>query len=179
MRILMMLLPEADLNAAKGDPAIPLERAAGPYFVFRDANVEVVLASSAGGSPLMTFTGGASATAELARRFRQDTMAIDEFSDTISLDRVYADDFDAAFCVGLPGAVWRPELRTAAGALVARLLAAGKPVAVMPSGIDLASDGTSAGLLITADETKSSIAIAQALLGAIGQSHSKPDRSLP
>ncbi|WP_426407822.1 transporter [Bradyrhizobium ganzhouense] len=159
------------MTVAKGDPAVRFEHAAGPYFVFRGANVEVVLASPSGGSPLMEPAGDSGASTDLMQRFRRDGIAIDEFSDTVSLDRVYADDFDAAFCVGLPGAVWRPELHTTAGALIAKLLAAGKPVAVMPSGIDLAPVGTGAGLLIIGDETKSSIAIARALLGAIGQSH--------
>ena len=121
----MILIPEADVTVANGDPAIRLERAAGPYFVFRDANVEVVLASPAGGSPLMEPAGDSNASTELMQRFRRDGTAIDEFSDTVSLDRVYADDFDAALCVGLPGAVWRPEPRTTAGVLIAKLLAAG------------------------------------------------------
>jgi hypothetical protein len=179
MRILMILIPEADATVAKGDSAIRLERAAGPYFVFRDANVDLVLASTAGGSPLMQFAGDDSATTDLVQRFRRDGMAIDAFSDTISLDQVYPEDFDAAFCIGLPEAVWRPEQRNLAGALIARLLAAGKPVAVMPSGVDLAPNGTGDGLLIVGDASKSSIPIARALLGAIERSHIKPERNVP
>src|ERR1700733_11315180 len=138
MRILMILIPENNASNAKSDPAVRLERAAGPYYVFRDADVEVVLASPDGGSPLLEFAGDSNASTELIRRFRQDRIAIDEFTDTISLDQVYTDDFDAAFCVGLPGSIWRPEHRHSAGALISRLLDAGKPVAILPSGIDLA-----------------------------------------
>jgi hypothetical protein len=178
MRILMILIPESDMPDGKGDPAVRLERAAGPYYVFRDADVEVVLASSGGGSPRMEFTDG-STTSELMPRFRQDRIAADEFNDTIGLGQVYTEDFDAAFCVGVPGSIWQPEHTNTAGALIARLLDAGKPVAVMPSGVDLAPKGASDGLLIVGDGSKSSIPVARALLGAIGRSPTKPERNQP
>jgi putative intracellular protease/amidase len=177
MRILMILIPESDASAAKGDPAVRIERAAGPYYVFRDADIEVVLASPDGGSPAMEFPAN-SASTNVMQRLRQDRLAIDEFSDTISLDQVYADDFDAALCVGLPGSIWRPEHQSAAGALISRLLDAGKPVAVIPSGVDLVPKGTGDGLLIVGDGSKSSIPIAQALMGALKRSQIKPERNM-
>jgi putative intracellular protease/amidase len=177
MRILMILIPENDVSAAKSDPAVRLERAAGPYYVFRDADVEVVLASPNGGSPLMEFSDS-NASTEVMQRFRQDRMAVDEFSDTLSLDQVYPDDFDAALCVGLPGSIWQPQHQSTAGALISRLLDAGKPVAVMPSGIDLVPKGTGDGLLIVGDGSKSSIPIAEALMGALKRSQIKPERNM-
>lgn len=166
MRILMILIPESDVPG-KGDPAVRLERAAGPYFAFRDADFEVVLASPNGGAPAMEMTNIGSASAATLQRFRQDSLALDEFSDTLGLDQVYPDDFDAAFCVGLPGSIWRPEHKSSAGALIARMLEAGKPVAVMPSGIDLTPKGAGEGLLIVGDHSKSPVPIAQALIGAV------------
>jgi hypothetical protein len=179
MRILMILIPESDASGGKGDPAVRLERAAGPYYVFRDADVEVVLASPGGGSPLMEFADGNTTASELMQRFRQDRIAADEFSDTVRLEQVYTEDFDAAFCVGLPGSIWQPEHRNTAGALIARLLDAGKPVAVMPSGVDLAPKGAGDGLLIVGDGSKSPIPVAHALLGAMGRSPIKPERNMP
>jgi hypothetical protein len=179
MRILMILIPESDAPDSKSDPAVRLERAAGPYYVFQDADVEVVLASPDGGAPLMEMASGSEASTEIMQRFRQDRIAIDEFSDTLSLDQVYTDDFDAAFCVGLPGSIWRPEHKSSAGALISRLLDAGKPVAVMPSGIDLAPKGAGEGLLIVGDGSKSPIPAAEALMGAIRRSQIKPERNVP
>jgi putative intracellular protease/amidase len=173
MRILMILIPDSSPDG-KGDPAVRLQHAAGPYYAFRDAGVEVVLASPDGGSPLMEFAGDNETSLKVVQRFRHDKIAIDEFSDTLSLDQVYTDDFDAAFCVGLPGSIWRPEHRSSAGALISRLLDAGKPVAVMPSGIDLAPKGTSEGLLIVGDGSNSQIPAAQALMSAV-----KPERNMP
>ncbi len=111
----------------------------------------------------MTNIGSTSA----ATRFRQDSLALDEFSDTLGLDQVYPDDFDAAFCVGLPDSIWRPEHKSSAGALIARMLDVGKPVAVMPSSIDLTPKGAGEGLLIVGDYSKSPVPIAQALIGAV------------
>jgi len=179
MRILMILIPENDVPEGLSDPAVRLERAAGPYYVFQDADIEVVLASPEGGSPLMEFAGVSAASTEVAQRFRQDRSALEEFSDTLSLDQVYPDDFDAAFCVGLPGSIWRPEHGSTAGTLISRLLDAGKPVAVMPSGVDLAPKGTGEGLLIVGDGSMSSIAAARALIGAITRSQIKPERNVP
>jgi hypothetical protein len=166
MRILMILIPESDVPG-KGDPAVRLERAVGPYFAFRDADFEVVLASPNGGALLMEMTDIWGVSASTMQRFRQDSPALDEFSDTLGLDQVYPDDFDAAFCVGLPGSIWRPEHKSSAGALIARMLEAGKPVAVMPSGIDLTPKGAGEGLLIVGDHSKSPVPIAQALIGAV------------
>jgi hypothetical protein len=47
------------------------------------------------------------------------------------------------------------------------MLDAGKPVAVMPSGIDLTPKGAGEGLLIVGDHSKSPVPIAQALIGAV------------
>jgi hypothetical protein len=173
----MMLIPETDIAAADGDAAVRLARAAGPYFVFRDADVEVVLAAPGGGSPLMEFADDDDASNEVLRRLRSDRTAADEFSDTVSLDQVYPDDFDAAFCIGLPGAIWRSGHHHSPGALIARLLGAGKPVAIMPSGIELAPMGAGNGLLIVGDISKSSVPIAYALLGALKSSQIKTERN--
>jgi hypothetical protein len=174
----MILIPDSDAPDGRGDPAARFERAAGPYYAFQDANVEVVLASPDGGAPLMESAGGGEASTEIMQRFRQDRTAIDEFSDTLSLEQVYADDFDAAFCVGLPGSIWRPEHKSSAGALISRLLDAGKPVAVMPSGVDLAPKGAGEGLLIVGDGSKSPIPAALALMAAIRRSQIKPERDM-
>jgi putative intracellular protease/amidase len=173
----MILIPESDAAGSNGDPAVRLERAAGPFYAFQDADAEVVLASPDGGSPSMEFASQGEGATALMQRFKQDRTAMDEFSDTLCLDQVYAEDFDAAFCVGLPGSIWRPEHRSSAGALISRLLQAGKPVAVLPSGVDLAPNGAGEGLLIVGDSSNSPILAAQALMGAVRQLQIKPERN--
>ncbi len=79
----------------------------------------------------------------------------------------------------MPGSIWRPEHASTAGALISRLLDAGKPVAVMPSGVDLAPKGAGEGLLIVGDSSPSSIPAAHALIGAVRRSQIKPERNVP
>jgi hypothetical protein len=179
MRILMILIPESDAAGSKGDPAVRFERATGPFYAFQDADAEVVLASPEGGSPLMASASQGEGATQLMQRFKQDRMAMDEFSDTLCLDQVYADDFDGVFCVGLPGSIWRPEHRSSAGALISRLLQAGKPVAVLPSGVDLAPNGAGEGLLIVGDGSNAPIPAAQALMGAVRQLQIKSEGNPP
>ena len=177
MRVLMILIPETGAPGSKNDPAVRFGRAVGPYYAFCDAGVEVVLASPDGGSPLMDVASHEEASTETLQRFKRDKMAIDEFSDTLSLDQVFTDDFDAAFCVGLPGSIWRPAHGSSAGALISRLLDAGKPVAVLPSGVDLAPKGTGEGLLIVGDGSKAPNFAAEALMSAIRQYKIKTERN--
>jgi hypothetical protein len=178
MRILMILIPENDGPGSNHDPFVRFERAVVPYYAFRDAGVEVVLASPDGGSPLLEAARHKEASIAIVHRFRQDKRAIDEFSDTLRLDQVFADDFDAAFCVGLPGSIWRADQASSAGALVSKLLETGKPVAVLPSGVDLAPNGAGEGLLIIGDGAKAPISAAEALMGAIRQHQIKSERNV-
>ncbi len=177
MRILMILIPDSAAVHGKAGPAVRLERAAGAYYAFRDAAVEVVLASPGGGAPLMEFGTGSEAAAGTVQRFTKDQMAIDEFSDTLGLDQICTGDFDAAFCVGPPGQIWRSDHKSSAAALISRLLDAGKPVAILPSGIDLAHKGTSQGLLIVGDGSQSPIAAARALMGTLRHPRIKSERN--
>jgi putative intracellular protease/amidase len=179
MRVLLILIPESAVAECSADPAVRLERATEAYYAFQDAGVEVVLASPDGGAPRLATASVKQESAGIAERFKHDARAIDEFSDTLGLDQIYTGDFDAAFCVGLPGSIWQPEPKNPAAALIAKLLDAGKPVAVMPSGVDLAPKGTAEGLLILGDGSKSPILAAQALISAVRQLQIISERNVP
>lgn len=157
MRILMILLPDAGR----------LEGFAEPYYALRDAGAELVLASPEGGYPWAGPRDGAPAPTPALRRLHQDGEAREALGDTLRLDQLHPGDFDAGFCLGAAGAPWRATDPQAAGALVARLLAAGRPVAVIPAPRDLAPHGAGEGLLIAGDHLASPLQAAQALLGAL------------
>jgi hypothetical protein len=124
MRILMILAAEAERAESDPLPASLLDWAVAPYYVFRDAGIEVVLASPAGGT--LAQMAHADASKPEIRRLRQDRTALDEFSDTLRVDQVYAEDFDAAFVAGGAGS-FSADARIAE--IVDRLLALHRPVA--------------------------------------------------
>lgn len=155
----MILISDDRAAAPASEPVLRLEQFVRPYYAFRDAGAEVVLASPAGGFPWMgPVEGGVSSVA--LDRFRADHPAREDLTDTLDFDRVYDEDFDAALCLGGPR-----SLR--AGALIAAFLRAGKPVAVIPSTPQLVADGTGAGLVITGDDAGAGLRAAGALLGAL------------
>jgi putative intracellular protease/amidase len=151
MRILMILIPD---NQAR--PILKIGQVIEPYYLFRDSGAEVVFASPAGGDPVSTAAGQDRAAA--VRRLRDDHLARDALADTLSLDQVSAEDFQAAFCIGASEQIdggGHP-----ASALIAQLLDAGKPVVML-------SDATGVRLLITGNAPRPA---AQALLGALSNS---------
>lgn len=165
----MMLIPDED-SLAPGRGVLRLERFVGPYYVFRDAGADVVLASPDGGFPWMGLARDDPSDTDLTKRFNADPISRNELTDTLRLEQIYCEDFDAAFSLGYSGPVWKdPPL---AGLLIGTFLQSGKPVASFPSDIDIAPEGVSNGLLIVSDHAASPAIAAQALLGALGLSKS-------
>jgi hypothetical protein len=88
-------------------------------------------------------------------------------TDTLSLDQIFLDDFAAAFCVGEPGRLWEADPGNPAGGTIRCFLAAGKPVAIVPGGFDLAPHGAGEGLVITGRSARSPLLAARALLATL------------
>jgi hypothetical protein len=164
VRILMILVPDEPLTL-ETDSILRLERFVGPFYTLRDTGAEIVLTSPEGGFPWMGLARDDQADSELIRRFKSDRAAREELMDTLRLEQTYAEDFDAAFCIGYPGTIWRDP--PVAGALIAALLKSAKPVAVIPSNLDLSPLEAGDGLLIMGDRAVTPVLAAQALLGAL------------
>ena len=170
MRILMILIPDQEA-APPIAPILRFERFLAPYYLFIDAGADVVLASPLGGDPAMRNAAGKRTdTSAMMLRFQQDQTARDGLTDTLALCQVDPEDFDGAFCLGVTGGVWPPNIANPAGAMVGALLAAGKPVAVVPAELNLDPDGTGDGLLITGDRGEAPTLAARALLGSLAGS---------
>lgn len=164
MRILMILVSEPQ---ASTPPVVRIERFAAPYYLFRDAGMEVVLASPDGGDLPLPRVADQHRLTPLLRRLLHDTALRDALADTLATVDVVADDFDGAFCLGVTGRPWRPGASDAAAALIGRLLQVGKAVAVMPLRLDLAPAGLANGLLVGGDTTASALPVARSLLAAL------------
>ncbi len=166
----MILIPDRD-GGGSGEPVLRVERFAAAYYALVDAGAEIVLASPDGGSPWGRLARrGLEDGTPLSGRLQADRIVREAMTDTLSLDQIFPDDFAAAFCVGEPGPVWKADPGNPAGGTVGRLLMAGKPVAVVPSGFDLAPHGAGEGLVITGGSSRSPLLAARALLAALAHS---------
>jgi hypothetical protein len=162
MRIVMILAAGDEQSHTDGRSAVPLETFLTAYYTLRDANAELVLASPEGGYPPGLSRGDREDSAPMLQRFRMDRVAREDVADTLSTDQVFVADFDAAFCIGVAGS----SGHDAAAALIAALLACGKPVVIMADAVEPSSHEAGQGMLIVTGATGSPEAAAHALLEA-------------
>ncbi|MGO8470125.1 type 1 glutamine amidotransferase domain-containing protein, partial [Rhizobium leguminosarum] len=81
-----------------------LEEGAAPYYVFRDAGVELVLASPKGGQPPVDPKSDLPENqTEAMTRFKQDAAAQKDFASTLKLADMRSENFDAVFYPGCHG----------------------------------------------------------------------------
>jgi putative intracellular protease/amidase len=132
MKILLVLTSHGQLGDTGKRTGFWLEELAAPYYVFKDAGAEVVLASPKGGQPpLDPKSDEPDAQTEATRRFRADRQAMQALASTTPLASVNADDFDAVFYPGGHGPLWDLAESQDSRALIESTLAAGKPVAAV------------------------------------------------
>jgi hypothetical protein len=169
MRILMILIGEEQFDAIL---VIHFERFLESYYLFLDSGFDVVLATPMGGDPaLRTASGQRTDASPVMARLRHDPASRDALADTLEIARVEPGDFDGAFCLGVSDRIWPPNEDNPAGVIIDGLLAAGKPVAVVPIGLDLEPRGTAGGILIGGDRKLAPILVAKALIGSLVMTH--------
>src|SRR5271155_5596021 len=98
MKILMVLTSHNQLGNTGRPTGFWLEEFAAPYFVFRDAGVELTLASPKGGQPPVDPKSDLpeNQTPAMAR-FKKDERARKDFSQTVKLTEMKSEDFDTVF----------------------------------------------------------------------------------
>jgi putative intracellular protease/amidase len=107
MKILMVLTSHDTLGNTGRKTGFWLEEFAAPYFVFRDAGVELVVASPKGGQPpIDPKSDEPDNQTEAQTRFKADKVALAVLANTVRLDSVKADDFDTVFYPGGHGPMW-------------------------------------------------------------------------
>jgi hypothetical protein len=166
MRILMML---TGARAGRPSRAPGFDQVIEPFYLLQDAGAELVVASLQGGDPTYRATRKRSARAIAAlERFHEDRQAREAISDTLRFAQIYPDDFDGGLCLGVIEHTAAVDDTAIALDLVAALLAAGKPVAVVPSDSRLTRREPTEGILITGDRARSPLGATKALLAALG-----------
>ncbi|WP_185803566.1 type 1 glutamine amidotransferase domain-containing protein [Pontivivens nitratireducens] len=151
--ILMILTSHDTLGDTGEKTGFWLEEFAAPYFVFRDAGHEIVLASPAGGQPPLDPKSDAEdAQTDATRRFKADPAAQSALANTRPLAEISEDAFDAVFYPGGHGPMWDLVGDVKSVALTEAFWAAGKPIgAVCHAPIIFKHARTQTGDYIVAD----------------------------
>lgn len=129
MKILIVLTSHDKLGDTGKKTGFWLEEFAAPYYLLKDAGVEVELASPKGGEPpLDPKSALPENVTESTKRFRTDPLVQAALANTKKLDDVSADDYDAVFYPGGHGTMWDLPNHAASIALLEAFIRAGKPI---------------------------------------------------
>jgi len=132
MKILMVLTSHDELGNTGRKTGFWLEELAAPYYAFKDAGAEIVLASPKGGQPPLDPKSNEPAfQTEATHRFEADQEATAKLAATVRLDSVSQADFDTVFYPGGHGPLWDLAEDPHSIALIESFLAANKPVALV------------------------------------------------
>lgn len=138
-KILMVLTSHDKMGDTGHKTGFWLEEFAAPYYVFRDAGAEIVIASPAGGlPPLDPNSEVPEAQTPATERYNKDEAAQKALANSIKLETVNGSDFDGIFYPGGHGPLW-----------------------------DLANDSSSINLIKNADAKKQPLALVCHAPGAL------------
>jgi putative intracellular protease/amidase len=132
MKILMVLTSHDQLGNTGLKTGIWLEEFAAPYFVFRDAGVELTLASPNGGQPPIDPKSDVPKNQTPAMtRYKKDAAAQKAFASTVKLADMKSEDFDTVFYPGGHGPMWDLAESPVSIALLESFYNSGKPIALV------------------------------------------------
>jgi putative intracellular protease/amidase/predicted enzyme related to lactoylglutathione lyase len=132
MKILMVLTSHDQLGNTGRPTGFWLEEFAAPYFVFRDAGVELTLASPKGGQPPLDPKSDLPENQTPAMtRFKKDAAAQKALANTLKLANMKAEDFDTVFYPGGHGPMWDLAESTDSIKLLEAFYNSGKPIALV------------------------------------------------
>jgi putative intracellular protease/amidase len=132
MKILMVLTSHDQLGNTGRKTGFWLEEFAAPYFVFRDAGIELTLASPKGGQPPVDPKSDEPNNQTPAQiRFKKDSAAQKALSQTSKLADMKSEDFDTVFYPGGHGPMWDLAESQDSIKLLESFYNSGKPIALV------------------------------------------------
>jgi len=131
-KVLMVLTSHDQLGNTGAKTGFWIEEFAAPYYLLKDAGVEITLASPAGGKPPIDPNSAlADSVTEATKRFDADKETQAVLSQTRKLADMNQGDFDAVFYPGGHGPLWDLTENKDSIALIESFLNAGKAVGVV------------------------------------------------
>lgn len=131
-KILMVLTSHAELGNTGEKTGFWIEEFATPYYAFKDAGLEVVVASPAGGQPPIDPKSEAEGFQTPATvRYYADSETQKVVANTLVLTDANVEEFDAVFYPGGHGPLWDLTDNKDSIKLIEQFLAANKPVAAV------------------------------------------------
>lgn len=132
MKILMVLTSHDQLGDTGKKTGFWLEELAAPYFIFREAGVDITLVSPKGGQPPLDPKSNEPAfQTQDTRRFESDATATRALASTVRLGDIEQANYDSVFFPGGHGPLWDLTNDQDVHALLEGMLAANKPVALV------------------------------------------------
>jgi putative intracellular protease/amidase len=132
MKVLIVLTSHDQLGNTGRKTGFWLEELTAPYYTFKDAGADIVLASPQGGQPpLDPKSNEPSFQTEFTHRFEADAAANEQLANTVRLDSVSQADFDTVFYPGGHGPLWDLAEDGNSISLIESFIEAGKPVALV------------------------------------------------
>ena len=132
MKVLIVLTSHNQLGNTGQNTGFWLEEFATPYYIFKDANIDITLASPDGGQPpLDPKSDEPDFHTEATERFKGDSDAQAALANTLKLSDISPDDYDAIFYPGGHGPLWDLAEDRNSIALIEKMYASGKPVAAV------------------------------------------------
>lgn len=130
MKVLMVLTSHDQLGDTGRKTGFWLEEFAAPYYTFKDAGADIVLASPAGGQPpLDPKSDEPDFQTDLTQRFKADPATQQLLANTVKLETINAADFDGVFYPGGHGPLWDLAESSVSIALIESFERAAKPIA--------------------------------------------------
>jgi putative intracellular protease/amidase len=132
MNILIVLTSHNELGDTGEKTGFWLEELASPFYRLKDAGALVTLASPRGGQPpLDPKSHEPDFQTDDTRRFDGDSVAQNQLANTVKLNAMKVEDFDAVFYPGGHGPLWDLYDDKDSIALIEAFIAEGKPVATV------------------------------------------------
>jgi len=128
-KILMVLTSHDKLGDTGNKTGFWVEEFAAPYYVFKDAGLDITLASPLGGQPPIDPSSEMDDfVTEATKRFEEDAETKQQLANTVALSSVNEADYDAIFYPGGHGPLWDLATDAKSIKLIEDFLAANKPV---------------------------------------------------